>query len=284
MLTPVAQWADQAMRAHSSVMRAVLFLLLPRAGYVQFVQMYGYFRWADDVIDAPDRERACVDAFVARQRALVTRCLSGDAPQASELPEQALAEAAAVGRKHPRFVRAVEGMWSALEADAGRDSAPISPALLSAQIQRVGDAYTDALLACAGVRGAVPESLWLLARAATAAHHLRDLCLDLTLGYRNLPAADAERFGLSPWQFSPEELSPYVLARSALIHRSFVAGSQAISALPSWRTRLLFRLYTYRYRRLLRALQSAALLGGTRDLPRESSAAVSGARAVRAAQ
>jgi phytoene/squalene synthetase len=215
-----------------------------RAGAKRFFLVYAYFRWADDLVDAPERQPARVRAFMKAQLARLDRGEVGP-----ELAERCLGQALAESDDE-RLAQAVRTMARALDFDASRKGDPIRPDELQAQIRRVGDAYTLALLHAAEVTVPVPSELFLLARAATATHHLRDLLIDQDLGYLNLPQEHAERHGLPVRGFTAAALGPYIRERAEVIRPMFHQGLRASEGLPL-RARLLFRLFAWRYRRLL---------------------------------
>ncbi|MFZ5476744.1 MAG: squalene/phytoene synthase family protein [Myxococcota bacterium] len=220
MIDPDA-WASAHLRRANGFAWLALRLFCTGEGFVAFTRVYGYFRWADDVVDAPDRDRARVAAFVDRQRAIV----AGASPE--EPPERALALALAAS---PWVRPAVERMWEALAFDAARDATPLTSDELAAQVARVGDAYLAALWACAGEAGDPPGGLAALSRAATLAHVLRDVEVDRRLGYVNVTDA---------------------AATASEAARLFAEGDRALATLPWGRARLLVGLLAWRYRRLL---------------------------------
>ena len=246
------------------------WLLMPGPGRRRFFALYSYFRWADDVVDAPGRSQQEVIRFVERQVSLSEALLEGQRPELRCAPERALREAAGDGRD-PLLQRAIREMWAALSFDARRPQSPLSSDDLERQIARVGDAYTAALLACFGHRGPVPEELWLLSRAATAVHHLRDLALDQALGYLNLPRSHARAHGIDPDSFTEVDLAPYVCARAEEIRAMFRQGRAALHALPSLRARALFALlarsYAARLERMVSACETCLSVAGSVVVP-----------------
>jgi phytoene/squalene synthetase len=242
-------WADRTMRDSAGGLWWMVRLLMPARGAATFIQTYSYFRWADDIVDAPDREPAVVRRFVQQQRALVEDALSGCPVVTAGPAEEALLQATRSRPGCPRLAASIRTMWAALAFDAGRDTAPITGPELAGQIQRVGDAYTQALLACLDIDTA-PPGLWSLARAATAVHHLRDLILDAGLGYHNLPAEAARTHDIPLVPGSLSDAAPYVRERAVMISAQFDAGEHALRAL-GWRGRALFGALAWKYRRQL---------------------------------
>ncbi|MDP2307788.1 MAG: hypothetical protein Q8P18_17315 [Pseudomonadota bacterium] len=199
--------------------------------------MYGYFRWADDIVDAPGRDPALVAEFVVSQRALV----AGERAPAA-LPEAALRLALADAALLP----IVMGMWEALAFDAARGTAPLPNDVLDRQVAHVGDAYLAAMWLCSGAAGAPPPGLAALSRAATLTHVLRDLEVDLALGYVNLPPGVSATDGGA--------VAAWVLARCEDAEARFAEGARILPVVRPWRTRWLVGLFAWRYRRVLRRI------------------------------
>lgn len=249
-------WASTCLRRSSPFVWWVLRLVCPSDGFRAFVRVYGYFRWADDVVDAPDREPARVAAFVVSQRALVT-----GARAAVEPPEVALRLALDEAVRGAALVPIVAGMWEALAFDAARGPAPIPADALDRQVAHIGDAYLAAMWVCTGAAGAPPAGLRALSRAATLTHVLRDLEVDLALGYTNLPP------GVDPADATA--VATWMRAKGADAAALFREGARVLPTVRPWRTRLLVGLFAWRYRRvLLRILAGvrapAMVAGGAR--------------------
>ncbi len=227
-LTPEA-WASAHLRRANPFVWWAMRAVCPRAGFRAFANVYGYFRWADDIVDAPGRDPARVRGFVVSQLALV----HGERP-AAELPEAALLAGLAAA---PALRPAVDRMWEALAFDAHRGPDVLADTELDAQVARVGDAWIDALWWCAGA-GTPPPGAREAARAATLVHVLRDRDVDRALGYRNGPDDPA-----------------WAAAGAAEAERRFVVGEAAIRGAGTWRARLLVRALVWKYRRTLRRIR-----------------------------
>lgn len=199
-----------------------------------FSRVYGYFRWADDIVDAPGRDPAAVTAFVASQRALLVgeRAADGLAEHALQL---ALADRL--------LLPIVTGMWEALAFDAVRGPGPLAAEGLDRQVALIGDAYLAAMWVCTGAVGTPPPGLAALSRAATLTHVLRDLQLDLSLGYLNLPpgVSVADTGAVAAW----------VLDRAEHAQECFDTGARVLPTVGPWRTRWLVGIFAWRYRRVL---------------------------------
>jgi phytoene/squalene synthetase len=234
-------WAASTLAAVSGKTRWLLKAACPADRFVQFQRMYAYFRWADDIVDAPGRDPRQVRAFVREQAAL----LRGRAP--SGHPELALC--AVLDETPLRPV--VERMWEALAFDALRGPEPIAEADLQLQVERIGDAYVEALWWCSGAEGAADEGGRWLARAATGTHYLRDHHLDHELGYCNVPIERVDDWGLD----LPDGIGRWVEHRSEQLEAWYAQGFESLAG-PT-RTKWLLAAYGWRYRRSLREVRAA---------------------------
>jgi phytoene/squalene synthetase len=248
MLNDLQRFAAGVVLSNSPATWLLLRVLGTRWGAGRFFLVYAYFRWADDIVDAPGRDPERVQAFMQRQERLTEQLIAG-VGEPVEPAERCLHQALA-SSSDPGLVSAVRQMTGALCFDAWRGPEPITAGQLQAQIQRVGDAYTQALLHAAEVSGPVPPAVFLLARAATGTHHLRDLLLDQELGYNNLPVDHARSVGVSAEGLAPRDLGAYVAWRAPGLRAWFDQGLAALPELP-WRARLLLRAFAWRYRRKL---------------------------------
>lgn len=236
----VGAWARATTRRANRFGWWVVWACAPRRGLEAFVRLYAYFRWADDIVDAPGRDPAEVARFVAGQAAL----RAGERPAAGPA-EAALVEALAA---EPRLRAAADTMAAALAFDARRTSESLAPADAEAQVVRVGDAFLGALWVCLGEPGAPPPELARLARGATRAHLLRDREVDEALGYVNRPAGPDGR---------PVPVAAWAAATAAAARADFAAGRAALSGVGRWRTRLVLRLWAWRYASRLAAWAAA---------------------------
>jgi hypothetical protein len=206
----------------------VLAWCLPADGFRTFAAAWVYFRWADDVVDAPGRDPAEVRRFVASQAGL----LAGLRPAAGE-EEGALLACLGDPRRGSAMARACGRMLEALRFDAHRPPR-LPEAELEAQIARIGEAYATALWACADGPSEPSPAACALARAATAAHQVRDLRVDLELGYDNVPEGS-------------ERGPAWVAARAVEVDGRFarwLPGLRGLAPRVAW----AFRLLAWRYR------------------------------------
>jgi len=217
----------------------------PPRGFHHAAAVYAYFRWADDAVDAPDRDPAEVRRFMQHQAALIRGSVPPDHPA-----ERALRWALATPELGPRLQPPVERMAEALIYDAQRDATPIPTADLQRQVENIGDAFVGAIWVCSGAPGTPSDAALLLARAATATHMLRDRVEDQALGYSNLPR---EHFGATAPTDGPT-LQAWLAERSAQVDGWFAKGLDDVADIQPAGTRRLVRMLGERYRKVLQGL------------------------------
>lgn len=217
------------------------------SGWRALCRVYAWLRWADDVVDAPGRERRATLAFVAHQAAL------HEGRRPAEHPWEDALLAALGDPVHGTALRVAAGeMLEAFAFDATRDARPIRQADLDAQVARVGHASARILWSCAGGPEEPPPPVLLLARAATAAHLLRDHALDHDLGFCNVPIEEMERLGLDPAAL-PGSALPWLPVRARVVEAWFREGLDGLRGVHPVRARILVTLLGVRYRRVLAA-------------------------------
>lgn len=242
----VRRWARQELGRTNPAVWWLGRIFATRAGFERFCLVYAHFRWADDIVDAPGRDPAAVARFVAEQRGRIATGGDPGAHPAEAAVTRALAE-------DPSLRPAVEGMWEALAWDAARGPGPRPAAEIEAQIRRIGDAYLLGLCNALGVRDPLPEAIFELSRAATGVHQIRDVSVDRSLGYINVPAEDLA--GIDPRNAPIAAFQPWIHARAAALHARFEAGEAALSQVKPLGARIALTLFSWRYRRLLRRLE-----------------------------
>ncbi|GDX80775.1 hypothetical protein LBMAG42_25860 [Deltaproteobacteria bacterium] len=236
MLLVTDPWARALTRERNGRAWWALWLALPASGLATFERLYAYFRWADDVVDAPGRRQAEVALFVERQMLVVA------GRTAPKTPGEHAIRAVLDGQDGVRLLAVVEEMLAALRFDTDRGPAPIPADALLAQAARVGGAFVNAVWICAGEPGALPVGVDQLAEAACLAHVIRDREIDRALGYENRPASASG---------APVDEAEWIRALTADADARFGKGETSLSAPMRWRTRWLLRQYAERYRRAL---------------------------------
>jgi phytoene/squalene synthetase len=218
---------------------------------------YAYFRWVDDVLDAPRCERAARLAFLDRQRQLLSGLLSGLTPGSLQPEELMLADLISGQRgRHPGLRSYLERMMAVMEFDAGRRGRLITEIELDRYSQLLGAAVMDAIAYFIGHDHRYPESP-ARTQAVVAAHiihMLRDTHDDLQAGYFNVPRGLLEAEQLTPGDVQHPAYRLWVRTRIEAARRGFAEGKAYIRRMGSLRAQLAGYLYCARFEIMLRRI------------------------------
>ena len=176
-------------------------LLVDRGRADDAFRAYAYFRWVDDVLDAPTHDRAARQQFLSRQKKVLEGLLAGVIP-AYLLPEEQMLADVLAGRRdrHPGLRSYLERMMAVMDFDAGRRGRLISGPELAGYSQLLACAVMDAIGYFIGHDHVYPDGAARLQAVigAHVIHMLRDTADDLEAGYFNVPRAVLEAQRLTP--------------------------------------------------------------------------------------
>jgi phytoene/squalene synthetase len=200
-------------------------LMVDRDLVDDFFRAYAYFRWADDIIDAPTSADAAasVDAatsndvkskshnerisFVSRQRKLINRLYMNERPDDLTPEEEMLADLISHDRGENSGLQSfIRNMFAIIEFDAYRKGRLISQDELTWYSDCLGKSVVDGIQYFVGNGHPYPASddRYLASIAAHIAHLLRDTPLDTADGFINIPwstwkrTASARRIWTAP--------------------------------------------------------------------------------------
>lgn len=219
---------------------------------------YAYFRWVDDVLDAPHCERAARLEFLHRQRQLLSGLLSGLTP-GGLLPEERMLADLITGRtdRHPGLRSYLERMMAVMAFDAGRRGRMIGEIELDRYSTLLATAVMDAIAYFIGHDHRYPES-----RARTQAvvgahiiHMLRDTYDDLQAGYYNVPREVLEAERLQAGDVEHPAYRRWVRTRLEAARRGFAEGKAYIRRMGCLRAQLAGYLYCARFEMVLRRIE-----------------------------
>lgn len=268
-MTPFGYWLGQAF--FRPARRSILYMA------------YAYFRWLDDLVDQVEISRNLAIEIVERQRMLVQAWYSGKDPAPLDRSEALLRAVIEHDRRTGyRLHHMIGSFLAALAWDAERRHTVVSQHDLDRYSLWLGCAYAEGLLfglgldpADAAYQGAIDAC----GVAAHLAHLVRDLRIDLALGYINISTEDIERFSIDladPRLRGVGRWVPTTVERAQIL---FQQGRMQRRAMPSLRARLVFDLVCLRYLRLLDQIRSGWLRQGTlaqADLPIAHRAVIAG--------
>jgi phytoene/squalene synthetase len=236
-------------------------LLYDRRSFSYFLLGYAYFRWLDDCIDAPGASSEAIQAVIARQRDLLNSLYQGKKSSMSvrEDYEEMLVQILRYDCSHNYLLRTfVMDMFAALEFDARRRYHACSQGELDAYSLALGRSYTNVLQVFVDPKN--PTSLNSLAHqagfAAHQVHMLRDLYIDLALGYCNVSREDLDKFHWKVEDLPETDIHPWVVKTASKAFHAFQQGLQEIACISNPRCRLLGYATSAHYMLILKKLQS----------------------------
>jgi phytoene/squalene synthetase len=212
---------------------------------------YGYFRWADDVVDGATsvnggKSRAERISFIHRQRDLIEGLYRGERPGNLAPEERIVADLIIHDRRENSRLRSfIFNFLAIVEFDAHRRGRPTNQQELTWYSHRLGRAVTDAIPYFVGNGHPYPTSgaHYLAATAAHITHMLRDMVQDVREGYINIPGEYLEEHGIGPADVGSAPFRAWVRDRVALARQYFRDGKRYIDRLDVLRCKIAARWY-----------------------------------------
>ncbi len=223
---------------------------------------YGYFRWADDVVDTGsqhDNERV---SFIKRQRELIGRLYQNERPDNLTAEEEIIADLISYDREGSGLHSFVLNFLAAIEFDAHRKGQLASQRELMRYSNHLGQAVTDAIqyFICNGHPYPKAKDQYLAATAAHITHMLRDLVGDVEEGYINIPREYLEEHGIGPQDVGSLAFRAWVQERVALARQYFRDGKRYIDGLDVLRCKIAAHWYCARFEGVLDTIEREAYL------------------------
>ena len=219
---------------------------------------YAYFRWLDDIIDAPGTTREARLAFLHRQQQIISRCYAG-MPYEDFCPEESLVSSLITGDKDVEsgLHTYISQMMAVMAFDARRKGRLISQLELDIYTLRLSMAVTEALHYFIGHDCASPmnETRYLAVTAAHITHMLRDAVEDARNGYFNVPRDYLEKHDLSPTDVNSSAYREWVKSRVGLARKLFAGGRANLAKVENVRCRLAGYAYIARFEVVLDAIE-----------------------------
>lgn len=219
---------------------------------------YGYFRWADDVIDAKAGTQAEKITFAERQQALLNACYRGETPTGLCVEEQMLVDLVHHNaEKNSGLHKYLYNMMGVMSFDANRRGNVISQTELFEYSQKLSVAVTEALYYFIGHDDPSPvhEARYLAVTAAHITHMLRDAVEDMEDGYFNIPQEYLNLRGISPQDVNSRAYREWVCGRVQIAREYFRLGRECTAQVKNLRCRLAGFAYTARFEWMLRIIE-----------------------------
>ncbi len=237
---------------------------------------YGYFRWADDVVDqatpvdgATTVDRATtVDewsrsqneriSFIRRQRELLDGLYRNEWPSDLAREEKIIADLVRHDRGEDTGLQSfIRNFLAIIEFDAHRRGRLISQRELTWYSSRLGQAVTDAIQYFIGNGHPYPtaDNRYLAATAAHITHMLRDMVEDVADGYINVPGEYLDAHGIGPEDLESPAMRDWVRRRVQLARQYFRDGKQYIDGLDVLRCKIAAHWYCARFEGVLDTIE-----------------------------
>jgi phytoene/squalene synthetase len=245
-------------RAASLQTYATVRLLVDRPHVGQAFQAYAYFRWVDDWLDEPSRQRSDRLSFIRRQASLIDQCYSASTPRTRAPEEDLVISLIQIDRQQNGGLHLyIQNMLAVMAFDAQRRGRLISSNELAGYQRALATAVTEALHYFIGHDSPSPRSPArnLAAEGAHIAHMLRDTIDDIELGYFNIPREVVKAHGISPFDIDHPAYRSWVGSRVRLARSCFQAGRVYLSQVKSLRCRLAGYAYMARFESVLDAIE-----------------------------
>ncbi len=245
-------------RAASMQTYATVRFLVDRDRVPDAYQAYAYFRWVDDWLDEPTRQRADRLAFAQRQMALIDACYRRETVQTMAAEENMLvALIEEDDEPHSGLQAYIRNMMAVMAFDAERRNRLITTNELDHYAHSLAIAVTEALHFFIGHSSASPHgsARYLAAEGAHITHMLRDTVEDNELGYFNIPLEYTRASGISPFDVDSRPYREWVKRRVQLARSYFLTGRAYLSRVESLRCRLAGYAYIARFETVLDSIE-----------------------------
>jgi phytoene/squalene synthetase len=217
----------------------------------------------DDVVDVECQTRAERLVFVRRQKDLIERIYHSENPVDLTSEEEILADLIRHDRRECYRLRSyIRNFLAIIEFDADRKGRLITQSELDWYASTLGKAVTDGIqyFVCNGHSYPESEKRYLAATGAHIAHMLRDMLVDISEGYINLPVEQIEKNNIDIQKPDNETLRPWVKTRVQLARQLFLVGKQYLDELPVLRCRIVGYWYCARFENLLDVIEADGYL------------------------
>jgi phytoene/squalene synthetase len=225
---------------------------------------YGYFRWADDVVDAPtsadesSRTKEERIAFIRRQRGLIDSLYRSERPSDLAPEEEIIADLISHDRGESSGLKSfILNFLAIIEFDAERRGRLVSEHELAWYSDHLGKAVTDAIQYFVGNGHPYPaaDNRYLAATAAHITHMLRDIAEDTAEGYVNIPHEYLDAHAISPEDVGSPLFRAWVRQRVKLARQFLRDGKQYIDLLDVLRCKIAAYWYCARFEGVLDTIE-----------------------------
>ena len=250
--------AQSITRAGSKQTYYTARLMVDRDLASDFYRAYAYFRWADDIIDVSSQSADERISFIRRQRELIDRLYSDERPDDLTPEEEIVADLINHDRGENSGLQSfIRNMFAIIEFDAHRKGQLISQQELTWYSDCLGKSVTEGIHYFVGNGHPYPvtNNRYLAVIAAHIAHLLRDMMLDITDGFINIPREYLEAHGISPDDVDSSPFRAWVQVRVKQARRYFREGKRYLDDLDVLRSKIVGYWYCARFEGVLDTIE-----------------------------
>ena len=258
--------ASSITRAASKQTYYTIRYLVDRPQVEQAYRAYAYFRWVDDVLDAPSDSGSMLSeaesserrAFLKRQKALLGKCIRGEAPRNINVQEEMLVELVKSDTGQNSALHAyLRNMMLVMDFDVRRRGRLVSQVELNEYTRWLAIAVTEAMHYYIGQGAFAPRDRTrnLAVSAAHITHMLRDTFDDMRDGYYNIPREVLDANHIGAQDVHSEAYRAWVKSRVQLAREYFEAGKFYFRRVQNQRHRLAGFAYMARFEWLLDTIE-----------------------------
>jgi phytoene/squalene synthetase len=219
---------------------------------------YGYFRWADDVVDVLSSSSEDRISFIKRQRDLIDRAYGNDRPNDLTLEEEIIVDLISHDRGENSGLQSfIRNFLAIIEFDAHRKGRMITEDELTWYSKSLGKSVTDCIQYFVGNGHPYPdhENQYLAATAASITHMLRDLSTDITEGFINIPREVLEAHNINLENVDSPPFREWVRDQVELAREYFITGKRYLDSLDVLRCKIVGYWYCARFEGILDAIE-----------------------------
>ncbi len=242
-----------------------------------FYRAYAYFRWVDDLVDAPAsvKEYILVDedtsrdvssssaderiSFIRRQREIIDRLYNNEKLEDLTSGEEILADLINHDRgKDSGLQSFIRNMFAIIEFDSFRMGSLIREIELTWYTNSVAKSVTDGLQYFVGNGHPYPitDMRYSAALAAHITHLLRDMLPDMKDGFINIPREYLEAHHITPDDVQSTPYRDWVRSRSELARELFQEGKSYLNEMNVLRTKIVGYWYCARFESVLDTIEN----------------------------
>ena len=219
---------------------------------------YGYFRWADDVIDTESQTENERISFVKRQRELIDALFNGEDFDDLSPEETIIVSLIEHDQDLNSGLRSyILNMLEILEFDAYRRGGSITEQEHVWYSKCLAKSVIDGLQYFINNGHPYPktEDRYYSAIAAHITHMLRDMVWDIEEGYINIPQEYLETHGIGPEDMDSPQFRAWVKSQVDLAREYFKVGKRYIKQMDVLRYKIVCYWYCTRFDSILEAIE-----------------------------